>query len=173
MFFYTDKMVALPASGHVEADGKEYSFSSDDSYAVLDWGRGVWPEEFEWGWAIAAGMAEGKRVGFNIGFGEEDNSRGSGNAVVYDGVLHKLGEIEWSYNQDDIMQPWHFESGDGRFNVTLEPSHDVSTEIDLIVYSTDTIKVHGRASGTVVLDNGKRVDIDNLQGFAEHCFQRW
>jgi hypothetical protein len=173
LFFYTDKMVALPASGYVEVDGKEHLFSSEDSYAVLDWGRGVWPEEFEWGWAIAAGMANGKRVGFNIGFGEEDNSRGSGNSVVYDGVLHKLGEIEWTYNEDDIMQPWHFQSADNRFDVVLEPNYDVSTKINLIIYSTNTIKVHGRASGYVVLDNGKVVDIENLQGFAEHCYQKW
>ena len=93
--------------------------------------------------------------------------------MVYDGVLHKLGEIEWSYNRDDIMQPWHFQSADERFNVTLEPFHDVSNEINLFIYSTNTIKVHGRASGYVVLDSGEVVDMDNLQGFAEHCFQRW
>ena len=172
-FFYTDKIVALPASGSVDVDGNEYVFPLDDSFAVLDWGRGVWPEEFEWGWAIAGGRVNGKQVGFNIGFGEEENSRGTGNSVVYDGVLHKMGEIEWSYDTEDVMQPWYFQSEDGRFDMTLEPFYDASSKINLIVYFTDTTKVHGRVSGRAVLDDGTVVNFRDVLGFAEHCFQKW
>ncbi|MBN1636519.1 MAG: DUF2804 domain-containing protein [Deltaproteobacteria bacterium] len=173
IFFYTNKIVALPACGSVEADGRVYTFPQGESYAVLDWGRGVWPEEFVWGWAVAAGEVDGKRLGFNIGFGDEDNSRASGNSVVYDGVLHKLGEIDWTYDPQDIMQPWHFKSLDGRFDMVLEPFFDQSNKIDLIIYFMDTIKVHGNVSGHVVLDDGPVVEIHNFLGFAEHAFQKW
>lgn len=172
-FFYTNKIVALPASGDVEVANKTYSFAPDKSFAVLDWGRGVWPEEFEWGWAVAAGTVDGKRLGFNIGFGDEDNSRFSGNAVVFDGVLHKMGNINWSYTKDDIMKPWHFKGDDGRFNIVLEPFYDQSAKIELGIYAANITKVHGMLSGCIILDDGTELRINGILGFAEHCFQKW
>lgn len=172
-FFYTNKRVALPASGKIEVADKTHSFRPGHSFAVLDWGRGVWPAEFEWGWAVGAGTVGGKYVGFNIGFGDEDNSRASGNSVVYDGVLHKLGAINWTWRKDDLMHAWHFKSEDNRFDVVLEPSFDQSGEIDLGKYRSKIDKVHGTASGRIVLDDGTVLEITGLMGFAEHCLQRW
>jgi hypothetical protein len=122
---------------------------------------------------VAAGEANGKRVGFNIGFGEENNARASGNSVVYDGVLHKLGEIDWSYDRTDIMQPWYFQSRDDRFDMVLEPFLDQSARIDLGIYSTDTTKVQGNVSGRMVLDDGTMVAVQDMLGFSEHCLQKW
>lgn len=172
-FFYTNKMVAMPASGTIEVADKSYAFDSSRSFAVLDWGRGVWPHEFEWGWAVAAGMVDGKRLGFNIGFGDEDNSRASGNSVVFDGILHKLGTINWTWAKDDVMQPWHFKSEDGRFDVVLGPFFDQSGTLDLGEYYAKLGKVHGTASGRIVLDDGAVVEIAGIRGFAEHAVQRW
>jgi len=172
-FFYTNKLVALPASGSVEVSGTAHSFQPGRSFAVLDWGRGVWPAEFAWGWAVGAGMADGKRVGFNIGFGDEDNSRASGNSVVVDGVLHKLGTIDWTWNKGDVMQPWRFKGKDGRFDVVLEPSFDQSGEVDLGQFASELDKVHGAASGRIVLDDGTVLEAKGLLAFAEHAIQRW
>ena len=173
LFFYTNKIVALPASGTVEADGVVYAFPPCDSIAVLDWGRGVWPEEFEWGWAVAAGMVDGTKFGFNIGFGDEDGLRGTASSLVYDGVLHKLGEIEWEYDEDDIMASWPFCSDDGRFDAILKPTYDQSGTLNLLVCYTRVIKVHGRVSGSVVLDDGTVVSFSDVMGFAAHTFQKW
>lgn len=172
-FFYTSKVVALPATGEVSVGEKSYSFPAGTSFAVLDWGRGVWPEKFEWGWAIAGGMVGTRRFGFNIGFGEEDASRFACNAMVVDGVLHKLGPISWRYDKSDIMKPWYFKSNDGRFEATLVPFHDQSVQIDLGLYDTDTTKVQGRISGQVILDDGSTLVFTDILGFAEHCLQRW
>ncbi len=172
-FFYTSKMVALPASGSIDVAGKTYTFKEGETFAVLDWGRGVWPSEFTWGWAVGGGLAEGKRFGFNIGFGDEDNSRASGNSVVYDGVLHKLGKIGWTWTSDDLMQAWHFKSKDGRFDLVLEPFFDQSGEIDLGKFYAKLGKVQGRATGQVVLDDGTVVEVDGILAFAEHAVQRW
>ena len=100
-------------------------------------------------------------------------SRTTGNSVVVDGVLHKLGKIDWSYTENDIMPPWYFRSQDDRFDMVLEPFYDQSNEIDLGAYYMKTIKVHGRVGGYVVLDDGTAVEIEDFIGFAEHAFQRW
>jgi hypothetical protein len=172
-FFYTDKIFALPASGTFEIEDQSFVIPAGESWAVLDWGRGVWPEEFEWGWAGAGGLVDGVRFGFNIGFGDEDNSRTTGSAVLYDGVLHKLGEIEWQYNADDLMQPWQFTSLDGRFEMTLDPAADGSMVLDLGTYRANTTKVYGHCTGEVVLDDGTALTVSDILCFAEHCIQAW
>ena len=172
-FFYTDKVFAKRASGSVFIKGNEYTFSENNSYAVLDWGRGVWPKEFEWGWAVASGEVNGKVLGLNFGWGEEDSSRFQASAIVYDGIVHKMGKIKWDYNPDDIMQPWHFKSDDGRFDITMECDFDHSQEINLYVYYMKTIQPRGMFSGHVVLDDGTVLEVKDILGFAEHCFQKW
>lgn len=172
-FFYTNKIVGMPATGEITVNNTTYTFPAGASYAVLDWGRGVWPEEFAWTWAAAFGTVDGVPIGFNIGYGEEDSSRTSASGVFYNGVLHKMGKITWSFDANDAMQPWRFTSADGRFDVTLSPFYDQSNTIDLGVYATDITKAHGTMNGRVVLDNGKTIEIKDILGFAEYCIQRW
>lgn len=172
-FFYTNKFVGLPAGGEVNVNGQSHRFNAEDSMMVLDWGRGVWPEEFEWQWAVVGGNVDGNQIGINIGTGDEDNSRGTSNGIVYNGVLHHFGEIEWSYNPDNIMETWSFISDDGRFEMYGEPFFDNSNTMDLYVYYTSTTQIHGYFHGNVILDNGQRVEFENVIGYAEHCFQRW
>ena len=173
LFFYTNKIVGLPASGYVEVNGRVQRFDPALSYAVLDWGRGVWPEQFAWTWGVAAGVTDGRHVGLNFGYGDEDTSRCTGNAAVVDGVLHKLGKIAWTFDRDNPMEPWRFASEDGRFDMVLEPFYDQSSRIDLGIYFADLAKVHGRLSGHLVLDDGTALAIEDYLGFAEHAFQQW
>ena len=76
-FYYNQKINCLPAEGKVEFDGQEYSFQKEDSFGVLDWGRGVWPYKNSWYWGSASGMVDGRRFGFNIGYGFGDTSAAS------------------------------------------------------------------------------------------------
>ena len=41
-FYYNQKINCMRAKGEVVYDGKTYVFDPSDSFAVLDWGRGVW-----------------------------------------------------------------------------------------------------------------------------------
>ena len=53
-FYYNQKIVGFRASGYVNYNGKTYTFEPSDSFAVLDWGRGVWTYENTWYWSSAA-----------------------------------------------------------------------------------------------------------------------
>lgn len=173
LFSYAFRSIALPASGQVEVAGDPYVFKAADSFAARNWEKGILPKDYAWGCAVAAGMVNGKRVGFNIGFGDEDSSRGPGNGVFCDGVLHKLGEIPWTWNKDDALKPWSFKSEDGRFDATLTPAFDQSNATNVGVFSTKTIKAQGTVSGRVVLDDGTVIEMAGLQGFAEYSVRRW
>ena len=48
-FFLTNKINCMPTKGTIVVEGKEiYSFNPENSYMVLDWGRGPWPYKNMW-----------------------------------------------------------------------------------------------------------------------------
>ena len=52
-FYYNQKINCLRAKGEVTYDGRTYVFDPEDSFAVLDWGRGVWTYHNTWYWGSA------------------------------------------------------------------------------------------------------------------------
>lgn len=173
-FFYENKRVNMPATGTVLVGDTTYDFGEDESFGVLDWGRGVWPDDVEWEWGHFTGMIDGRLVGINMGTVNGDDTPGSADAVVVDGVLHKLPESIWEYDIDDIMADWRFTSEDGRIKLTLYPDFDDSTVLALGPPLTLTRwKVHGVIEGTVGLDDGSTLQVRDIRGAAEYVEIVW
>jgi Domain of unknown function (DUF2804), C-terminal/Domain of unknown function (DUF2804), N-terminal len=172
-FFYENKIFAMPVTGEFSIGEDDFIIDESDAFAVLDWGRGVWPEEFEWSWGVAAGYIDGRRIGFNVGLDDGDETQATSNVILVDGIIHKLCRVDWKYDEDNIMEPWKFSSGDGKFDMTLVPFIDQSTYLDAGIYYVKMNKVLGRVSGVMTLDNGEVIEVENIQMFAEHAFQKW
>lgn len=173
-FFYENKRVSMPATGSVLAGGTTYSLPEGSSFGVLDWGRGVWPENVRWEWGHFAGMIDGTMVGINLGTVNGDDSPGSADAVIVDGVLNKLKESNWTYDLDDVMAPWTFTSADGALDLTLTPDFDDSTTLSLgPPYTLTRWKVHGELAGSVRLADGSRLDVHGIRGAAEYVEIIW
>ena len=71
------------------------------------------------------------------------------------------------------MQPWRFQSNDGRFQVRFEPVYDRFTKNKLLLVNTATHRVYGQLFGTVKLDDGRTVRVDGMPFFCEHAKNRW
>ena len=50
---------------------------------------------------------------------------------------------------------------------------DRSAKVNLLVLCSDQHQIFGRYTGTVILDDGKKVEIRNLMGFAEKVRNKW
>jgi len=176
-FYYNQKINCMRVSGSIRYKGKEYVCTPRDTFAVLDWGRGVWTYDNTWFWGSASGLAEGVPFGFNIGYGFGDTSAASENVLFYGGKIHKLSRVTFNIpvkdGKDDFMSPWTFSSDDGRFEMNFTPVMDRSAKIDLKLICSDQHQVFGRFSGTVVLDDGRKLEIRNLMGFAEKVRNKW
>ena len=176
-FYYNQKINCMRASGSVTVRGRSYDFSSADSFAVLDWGRGVWPYHETWYWGSASGEADGVPFGFNIGYGFGDTSAATENAVFYDGKLHKLSRVSFniprSAGELDYMAPWTFTSDDNRFDMDFKPILDRSALMDVRLLKSEQHQVFGLFTGSAVLDNGKRIKIRGFPGFAERVENKW
>ena len=176
-FFYNQKINCMRVSGSILYKKQEYICKPDDTFAVLDWGRGVWTYDNTWYWGSASGLSDGTPFGFNIGYGFGDTSAASENVLFYNGKIHKLSQVRFEIptkdGKDDYLSPWTFTSDDGRFEMFFEPVMDRSAKVDALVICSDQHQVFGRFTGTVVLDDGRKLEIRNLMGFAEKVRNKW
>ena len=180
-FYYNQKINCMRASGFVTYGyhNRTYTFDPADSFAVLDWGRGVWTYENTWYWGSASGLVDGEPFGFNIGYGFGDTSAASENMLFYKGKAHKLSQVTFHIPGDggkrtpDYLQPWAFTSDDGRFEMQYQPVLDRASCTDVKVIKSDKHQVFGRFTGKAVLDDGTVLDVKDLPGFAEKVINKW
>ena len=179
-FYYNQKINCMRAEGFVTYGygGKTYEFDPAESFAVLDWGRGVWTYDNTWYWGSASGLCGGVPFGFNIGYGFGDTSAASENMLFYDGRAHKLSQVRFHIPGDgteniDYLAPWKFSSDDGRFEMDFTPVLDRKSKTDFKILMSDQHQVFGRFTGTAVLDDGTKLEIRDLPGFAEKVRNKW
>ena len=176
-FYYNQKINCIRVSGSIKYQEKEYLCNPEDTFAVLDWGRGVWTYDNTWYWGSASGLADGVPFGFNIGYGFGDTSAASENVLFHNGKIHKLSQVHFNIpvkdGKEDYLSPWTFTSNDGRFEMNFVPVMDRCAKTDLKLICSDQHQVFGRFSGTAILDDGRKLEITNLMGFAEKVRNKW
>ncbi len=179
-FYYNQKINCMRASGTVYYgfEGKSYTFDPSDSFAVLDWGRGVWTYKNTWYWGSASGEVDGVPFGFNIGYGFGDTSAATENVLFYDGKAHKLNNVSFNIPEkvdgsEDYMSPWTFTSDDGRFEMDFIPVLDRYSGTSVAVIESIQHQVFGRFSGKAVLDDGRVIELRDFFGFAEKVRNKW
>ncbi len=184
-FFYTRKVNCMPAEGIIEYgwDGsgaaadrklKSYSISPDKCLGTLDWGVGAWPYRSFWIWAsFSQFLPDGRTIGLNIGDGIGNSPELNDNAIIVDGRVHKLGKVDFNYDNKDFKKPWIMTSVDGRLTLEFAPFFERVAKTDVGVLASEVHQMFGRYSGTLVTDTGERIGISNLIGWAEEHHARW
>ena len=174
-FYFNQKINCLRASGEVSYGGRVYVFDPAESFAVLDWGRGVWTYQNTWYWGSASGLADGVPFGWNIGYGFGDTSAATENMLFYDGKAHKLSQVTFHIpgGERDFLSPWTFDSDDGRFEMDFVPVLDRASCTDVKLIKSDQHQVFGRFTGRVVLDDGREIRVKDFPGFAEKVENKW
>ncbi|MCQ2435785.1 MAG: DUF2804 domain-containing protein [Clostridia bacterium] len=176
-FYYNQKINCIPASGYVTLGDETTEFAAGNTYAVLDWGRGVWTYNNTWYWSSASGAVDGVPFGFNLGYGFGNTSAASENMLFYGGKAHKLSQVTFAIPQkdggDDFMSPWIFSSDDGRFEAVFTPVIDRAAKTDIGVICSDQHQVFGNFNGYAVLDDGTKIEMNDFPGFAEKVRNKW
>ncbi len=166
-FYFNQKVNCMPTSGEVSIGEDKYVYDKKKHFSVLDWGRGVWTYKNTWYWGSLSGLVNGKRFGFNIGYGFGDTSQATENMLFYDGKAHKLDQITFELNDNDYLKPWRFTSNDNRFELVMTPLLDRQDYTNLLIIKNFGHQVFGKFNGFVVLDDGTKLEIKDLIGFAE------
>jgi hypothetical protein len=173
-FNFTSKHWARAATGSLIV-GDEHRAIGPDAWGVLDVGRGRWPARINWNWGGGAGRVGDHVVGLQFGAKWTAGTGFTENGLFVDGVLHKLGrELDWDYDWDAPMKPWRVTDPGGQLDVVLSPRFDKHTNVDVSPdLGTEVHQAFGTWSGYCVTDEGKRIEFDGMQGFAEEARQRW
>lgn len=173
-FYYNRKINCLPAHGWLQIGDERTAITPDSCLGNLDWGRGVWEYRSFWVWASASGfLPDGRTLGLNLGFGFGDTTAATENTLILDGRVHKLAQVDFSYNAQNFMQPWRMVAPDGRLDMTFAPFVERVAATNLLLITSKVHQLFGRYSGHVVTDDGERIEVAGLVGFAEEHHARW
>lgn len=173
-FYYNRKINCMPAQGWIQYGDDHEILQANTSLGHLDWGRGVWEYSSFWLWASASGfLPDGCTLGLNLGRGFGDTSKATENAIILDGVIHKLDQVDFDYDPKDFMKPWKFTDIEGRLDLVFTPFKERVATTKLGIIDSEVHQMFGRYSGKAVLDSGEEIQIDGLIGFAEEHYARW
>ncbi|MGW8565580.1 DUF2804 domain-containing protein [Isoptericola sp. NPDC055881] len=175
-FQYTVKDVGRPADGMLRVDGVEHPVESG-AWAVLDHGRGRWPYRAAWQWGVGFGRGVDARgasreVALQLGGTWTRTGPTTENGIFVDGRLHKIHEeLDWAFDPRAYTEPWRVRGE--RLDLVFVPAHDRVSRTQLGLVASSTHQCFGTWSGWVAVDDGSRVHLDGLDGWAEDVAQRW
>ena len=118
-------------------------------------------------------MPNGDTIGLNMGCGFGDISNATENAVIYKGKIHKLDQVPFKYDSSDYMKPWIFKDNEGRLDLTFTPFKERVAKTNLLVIDSEVHQMFGKYNGFFVTDEGKKISIKDLIGFAEEHHAKW
>jgi hypothetical protein len=173
-FYYNHKVNCLPAEGFLQYGDFLEDIDPDESLGSLDWGRGVWQYSSFWNWASASGyLPDGRTIGLNLGTGFGDTSQATENCLVLDGKIHKLDTVTFEYDVQDYSSPWKFSDSEGRLQLDFIPFKERLARTNLVLIYSEVHQMFGRYSGWVQTDDGEKLLVNDLIGFAEEHYARW
>ena len=113
--------------------------------------------------------------GFEITWAIGDESNATETAIFYDGKVHKFGavDVETFPKPDKFMDDWKFISEDKRFNLTMKPTFDHHSDLNVGIARMHTHQVHGIWNGDVTLDDGTKLEIKDMYAFCEYVENKW
>ena len=183
LFYLNEKINGMTISKGYYNIGKSFSGNikrknAENIFTTLDWGRGVWAYQGTWYWSSGTGYIDGIKLGFNFGYGFSDRTPATENCVFYDDKIHKLNKIEFIIpnNENDLCEKnkfWEIKSDDKRINLIFLPQVNRKGQFNFGIIKSEQNQVFGIFEGDIILDNGIKLNIKNMHGFAEKVYNRW
>lgn len=174
-FQFTEKLFGLGAEGEVQIGSRSHKFQKKNSFAVLDFGRGVWPYFTKWNWASMSFRPNSKEVyGVNLGAGWTDGTGSTENGILINGRLYKIpSDVAFDFEKENPMRPWHLYTKDSKaIELTLHPTFHRSAKSNVGIIASSVDQMLGEFEGVIRLGK-KEYKIKKGLGWAEDHVARW
>lgn len=168
----TQKWAGLLAFGALEVDGRRYVL--DGGVGGLDYTHGYLARQTAWRWAFTCGLLDdGTPIGINLveGFNESRDDVNE-NALWLGNELIPLGRARFTWNRDDVLQPWSVRTDDGVLDLRFKPLAAHTELRDLVLVKSAFKQPVGLWEGELKLGGTTRV-IKDAPGVAEDQSVLW
>lgn len=174
-FYYNQKINCFECTGTVFCGSILINFNENTS-GVLDWGRGVWTYKNTWYWASMSDIVDGKRIGFNLGYGFGNTTSASENMLFVDQKAYKLNDVIFNIpkinNKDDFLSDWTIVSKNKDIDLKFTPIILRKGGGNALIINSKQRQVFGVYNGNFTTEDGV-IKIKNCYGFAEKVYNRW
>lgn len=170
-FNVTVKEAGVALGGRLKLGDREIELEPETATALVDWTQGLPPTDVTWNWAMAAGRAADRAVGFNlcVGFTDPEHSE---NGIWLDGHVHRVGPVQFTIPPDPTA-PWRIRGADGALDLEFRPEAQRQANTNLLVAISRYRQPVGRYTGTLPDADGKPVALEDVSGVAEEHMARW
>lgn len=175
IFQFTSKHHTLPTTGKITFGEQQFDLRSDHSFAVLDYGRGIWNKHAEWNWAMASQRIGHRRIGLNFGGTWTDGTGMTENAIFIDGKMTKIHEdMNFVYDKDDPMKKWEITTKfSNHVQLTFTPFSKQTKKTTSPFIRSEILQLVGYFDGVIRLPNCPPLYIRNMLGSAEEHNTKW
>lgn len=172
---FTSKQECLAAKGWMQVGKERIEYQEGDSFACLDFGRGVWKYASSWNWAAFSGKSGSHVIGANMGGKWTDGTGFTENGLVIDGKLIKIGEdLQFEYDPADFMKPWKISTPQTEL-IRLEfiPFYERVAKTEAVILRSEVHQMIGTYHGEIRDEAGVVYPVDGIVGWAEEHHARW
>ncbi|MFQ3547326.1 MAG: DUF2804 domain-containing protein [Termitinemataceae bacterium] len=155
------------AEGVLQVGNDEIIFTKDNGWGMVDWNRSLYPRGELHFLALASGFSGGRQVAMTIGYGMEDNSAGTENALFLDGRLYKLNQVTFRINPRDWTAPWRFTNDTQQLEMDFQPVYEYRNKRSMFFQHQKERIVFGYFSGIFTQPDSEPVRFYHIPGFAE------
>ncbi len=170
-FQATCRQVGLPASGQVQLGQQLFQCTLGQSFAALDFSRGVWPLNSQWTRATFA--APGGLAG-NFGAGWAAPGEPNENALWFGGKLTRLNlPVDIQPCGNERLDSWQLSSACRRVELTFSPQQLHRVQPRLGLFFVDNQQWFGRFDGSLCNPYNERVPVVGALGWLGSTNARW
>ena len=164
----------MPVSGKITIGEREITVDEQDTFLVLDWGRGIWPGKINWNWGHAVGRVGERVVAINLGDRWTDGTQMTEDGIILEGQAYKMTQpTKWGYQVDKPETTWRVESQGEGLQLALEPEHTIRLGGTVKNTGVQLVQAWGRVSGEVRIHKDERLEINGFTGFMEDVSLIW
>lgn len=172
---YAQKTAALKVQGTIDCALGNYPLESVNCYGHHDFSAGYMRRDTFWNWACFSGMACQKSklpIGLNVSWGVNETGY-SENCFWVGDTLHKLPQVQFKFDRDDIHSNWRVSTENGQLDLAFVPEGLHQEHLNARFMATNFKQIFGRFNGHLVNDKGERFEIENQYGFVEDQYSKW
>ncbi|MBL4908346.1 MAG: DUF2804 domain-containing protein [Sneathiella sp.] len=170
---YCQKVAGLQAEGELFHNGQRYDLREIGAYAHHDFTAGFLRQDTFWNWACLTGQDDaGNVLGLNLSNGVNETGF-SENVIWLNGKRENAGLISFDYDLDDLSKPWKISSESGRLNLTFRSEGQYAAQNKSCPLPFDFHQLFGSFEGTLRLESGDIIRINDIPGFCERQYAVW